>query len=424
MWASIAALVQNGQCNRHATTLNAIGVLYGHCQEQTSANLDHAFDQVIVQIAPDLDQETIEALAKSATDFAGQFPQFAAILQEHVVREQVTDVEPLTMQSQESQTEENNAEQAAATTEDLSLISQDLSAISATTAAPVERRARERNPVEDENNPITLARRASLEELVQIAGLPNLPEALTNVLISRGDRVVIERALKNQSAVFAKSSLTTLAELAPSDRMIKDALVSRVDLPESIAERILPYLNLDAKAKVLLSGAPFSEENCQEALTIATQELHSNTEQGQIMIGLDHCFAGLSEGQSTVSDVISILARDARIAELSAFAAQHLGLCQAATFNALSSRFDHAAAIILRALECNLDAFDDAMQMRRRCGCREAKETKSAWMRSQRYTVLEAQELAQAFHNSISNSIMKKTEMQFQIDEPIDVLAA
>jgi hypothetical protein len=415
MWASIAALVQNGQGNRHTTTLNTIGVLYGHCQEQTSTNLDHAFDCVIVQIAPDLDEETIGALAPSAADFAGQFPQFAAIIQEHVLREHTPDLDIEPMQLNADNTEETTFEIA-----EPPIAAEKVPALEAVPAAPVERRARDRNPAEDENNPIALARRASLEELLQIAGLPNLPEALTNVLISRGDRAVIERALQNQTAVFAKSSLTTLAELAPSDRMIKEALVNRIDLPEAIAERILPYLNLDAKAKVLLSGAPFSEENCQQALVLATQELHINTEQGQIMIGLDHCFAGLSEGQSTVSDVISILARDARIAELSAFAAQQLHLSQAATFNALSSRFDHAAAIILRALDCNSAAFDDAMQMRRRCGCREVKETKSAWMRSQRYSVDEAKELAQAFHDAI----LRKSEIHSQSEELTEALAA
>jgi hypothetical protein len=406
MWASIAALVQNGQGNRHTATLNAIGVLYGHCKELSSADLDHAFDSVIVQIVPDLDQDTIETLSQSGDVFSGQFPHFAAILQEHVVLKQRENLEKRRAQSENIAIKD--------------MVPKDLPPVLSASDVPVERRARERKPDENENNPITLARRASVEELAQIAGLPNLPEALTNVLISRGDRVVIERALHNHSAIFAKSSLTTLAELAPSDRMIKDALVNRVDLPEAIAERILPYLSLEAKAKVLLSGAPFSIENCEKALTNATDELHSQTEQGQLLIGLDHCFASLSEGESTVSDVISILARDARIAELSAFAAQQLGVSQASTFNALSSRFDHAAGVILRALDCNSAAFDEAMSMRRRCGCREAKETKSAWMRSQRYSISEAKELAQAFHDSIS----KKIEIKPEMDEQIEAIAA
>jgi Uncharacterised protein conserved in bacteria (DUF2336) len=385
MWASIGALVQNGQGNRYATTLNAIGVLYGHCRDQSPINMDPAFDSVIAQIVPDLDDATIEALADCSADFAGQFPQFSAIIQEHMARRNAV---PAPIEVSSSTPFQNN--------------SSDLETFASAPEPPIERRNRAREPITDENNPITLARRANVAELLQIAGLPNLPEALTNVLISRGDRMVIERALKNPSALFAKSSLTTLAELAPSDRMIKDALVERNDLPESIAERILPYLNQRAKARVLLSGAPFSAKDCEDALANAAQELASSVNQGQVMIGLDHCLTTMSEGQSSVSDVISILARDARVAELSAFAAQQLGVSQASTFNALSSRFDHAAGVILRALDSNAAAFNDAMDMRRRCGCREAKETKSAWMRSQRYSVDDAKALVQDFHDTIA----------------------
>jgi Uncharacterised protein conserved in bacteria (DUF2336) len=373
MWASIGALVQNGQGNRAAVTLNAIGVLYGHCKEQTEVNMDRAFDAVIAQIVPDLDQSTIETLSLSCPDFAAQFPQFAAIIQEYMERK------------------------SRAAPEAIVLLEESSDSIDLTPDHPVERRASPRDPISDDNNPITLARKASVSELLQIAGLPNLPEALTNVLISRGDRMVIERALKNPTAIFAKSSLTTLAELAPSDRMIKEALVGRSDLPEAIAERILPYLNLRAKAVVLLSGAPFNQHDCDTAMQEAVQELAMSTDQGQVMIGLDHCLATIGEGHSNVSDVISILARDARVAELSAFAAQQIGIGQLAAFNALSGRFDHAAGIILRALDCSAMSFDDAMNMRRRCGCREAKETKGAWMRSQRYSVEEARKLAHEF---------------------------
>jgi uncharacterized protein (DUF2336 family) len=405
MWASIGALVQNGQGNRHAATLNAIGVLYEHCKEQSGVNMDEAFDSVITQIVPDLDHSTIVALANSAFDFAGQFPQFSAIIAEHMNR-----IVPSTSETGHSERNafpvDNNVESP--------IVPRDTTLLE-------ERRSRPRDLLSHENNPITLARRATTDELYQIAALPNLPEALTNVLISRGDRMVILRALHNHSAIFAKSSLTTLAELAPSDRMMKEALVQRNDLPEAIAERILPYLNQRSKARVLLSGAPFSQKDCENAMAEATQELAGLTEQGQVMIGLDHCMASISEGQSSVSDVISILARDARVAELSAFAAQQVGISQVAAFNALSSRFDHAAGIILRALDCDMAAFDDAMNMRRRCGCREAKETKSAWMRSQRYSIEEARALAREFDETINAASCATNE---QLIADIDALAA
>jgi hypothetical protein len=396
MWASLGALVQNGHGNRHAATLNAIGVLYTHCLAQSSPELDAAFDSVIVQIVPDLDPETIVALAPAVDNVIAQFPNFAAIFHEHMAK---IGSEPTA--STDISTDENDLETSNGFLDDIKTGNDKFQSELTDHEPAKERRQHVRDPILDTDNPITLARLASQDELFQIAGLPDLPEALTNVLISRGDRTVLERVLNNRSAVFAKSSLTTLAELAASDRMIKESMIARHDLPESIVERILPYLSSGAKARVLLSGASFSHLDCETALEKASTELISSLDQGQIMLGLDHCLATINEGQTSPSDIVSILTKDARIAELAAFAAIQLGISQTAAFNALSSRFDHAAVIILRGLDCNAVAFDDAMNMRRRCGCREAKETKSAWNLSQRYSVAEAMVMARCMDDAI-----------------------
>jgi hypothetical protein len=369
MWAALDASVQNGHGNRQTTTLQAIGVLYRHCSALSPEPVAPLFDTVMAQMVFDLDHETLQAIAAEAPAVADEFPAFIAAVMER---------------------SRQSAEQAPVSTY-------------AEVAEPepvIDRRAQSRDPAEDAANPITLARRASQNELLQIAALPNLPESLTNVIISRGDRGVLERALRNPSAAFARSSLTTLAELAPSDRMIKEAMVSRHDLPEPIIERLLPYLSPQAKALLLLSGAPFSEADCRLALEQAANDLLGSLSQGQVMMGLDSCLATLNEGDASVGEIITLLARDARIAELAAFAASRLDISQAAAFNALSGRIDHAAVVILRALECDAAAFDDVMNMRRRCGCREARETKSAWNLGQRYSVTDALAMARRFDDA------------------------
>ncbi|MFM9975542.1 MAG: DUF2336 domain-containing protein [Beijerinckiaceae bacterium] len=380
MWPALDALVQNGYGNRQTTTLKAIGALYRHCSTLSRETVAPLFDVVMTQMVFDLDHETIQAIAAAAPSASDEFPEFMAAVLER---------------SQQTPHAFNPAPQA----ETIPGIARVASELTLPTEPEVasERRARTRDPVEDNSNPITLARRASQAELLQIAAVPNLPEALTNVVISRGDRTVLERALRNPSANFARSSLTTLAELAPSDRMIKEAMVARKDLPEPIIERLLPYLSPEAKARLLLSGAAFSQDDCREALEQAAADLAENLVQGQMMMGLDTCLATLNEGDTSVGEIITLLARDARIAELAAFAATRLDISQAAAFNALSGRIDHAAVVILRAMECDAAAFVDVMNMRRRCGCREARETKSAWNLGQRYSVADALAMARLF---------------------------
>jgi hypothetical protein len=366
MWPAIEQLIQNGSGNRYLDVLNAIGVLHQRCTAIAGDALDAEFDAVIAQFATELDSATAQSLCPHAE--ANRFPQFNAAL----------------------------VENAGHRSKDIAPASQ-APDIAGDAVAKVDRRALARDPIADQNNPITLARRASQDELLQIAALPNLPEALSNVLISRGNREVLERVLRNPSAVIARSSLTTLAELAPSDRLIKNALSERFDMPEAIVDRVLPFLPKMQKARLLLCGLPFDETHCSQSLRDADEEANMAASSGQPLVTMTTCFQMLDQDQGKISEIVALMAKETRIAELAAVAAYRLDISPTAAFNALSGRLDHAAVIILRALDCDMAAVDQAMQMRRRLGCREARETRSAQLMAQRYSLTAARELAKAF---------------------------
>jgi hypothetical protein len=270
-----------------------------------------------------------------------------------------------------------------------------------TAVVHAERRAQPRDPAEDAANPITLARKASLEELARIADLPNLPEAITNVIVGRGDRLILGKALANQTAAFARSSLTTLAELAPSDRMIREALVLRKDLPEPIIERLLPFLSLEKRAALLTNGAQFSEAAARDALMHAQADLLNAARAGHLMMTIDGCDAMLEEGKLNAGDIILILAKDLRVAELATFVATRLAIREATAFNILSGRVDHPVAVLIKALNCDGRIAEQVMVMRNRLGCRDAKETRSAFMVAQRYSVEGALDLVRCMDTVI-----------------------
>ena len=105
-----------------------------------------------------------------------------------------------------------------------------------------ERRSTPRNAASEADNPIALARRASPEELARIAELPALPEAITNVIVQRGIRPVLLKALVNPGAQFSRSSLIMLVAIAPGDRPMLNALATRRDLPETVQAMLQPLL--------------------------------------------------------------------------------------------------------------------------------------------------------------------------------------
>jgi Uncharacterised protein conserved in bacteria (DUF2336) len=424
MLAALDALIQNGPTGRGPVVLRQLCALFLKVGIDGETSTTALFDEVMANVASDLDDDAVAYLAPEMGQMAIVLPAFAATVSSraHEIAARTSPQEP-SVANDAAPAEENAidvpdvifapvavteapAQQAAAATP----IMADSSMEPAPALAPAktdpipersgyspqgfrERRAAPRTPEEDAENPITLARKASAAELLQIAALPNLPEAITNVLIARGDRDALQRALANPSAQFSKSSLTTLAELAPSDRMLKDALLSRADLPEPIVERLLPFLTADIKAKALMTGAPFGQEEARSALSQAEADLVEAYRNGQQLLGVDSCLACVDEGKMSLGEVIVLLSRDIRVAELAAVTADRLGITQLCAFNVLSGRLDHGAAVLVRALDGEFSAVDAVMTMRRRCGCREATETRSAFATSQRYTVEAAKEL-------------------------------
>jgi hypothetical protein len=220
-----------------------------------------------------------------------------------------------------------------------------------------------------------------------------LTEAMTNALVARGDRAAILTALADQTAPFTRSSLTTLVELAVSDRALKEALVARRDLPEAMVERLMPFLKPSARASILMSGASFTAEDAEDALEQAQRELIEAYRTGQRMLGVDSCIALVEEEKATNDEIVVLLGRDLRIVELASFVARRLGLRLDTALNALGGRLDHSAAVLLKVLGAGNTATATVMDMRRRLGCRTARETASAVATQGRYSETEAREL-------------------------------
>ncbi len=393
MLAALDALIQNGRNGRGPVVLRQLCTLFLNVGVDGEASTTGLFDEVMANVAADLDDETVRFLAPELGQMASVLPAFAATMASRFHEIAARSVS-LTLAEPALHTPTPETVAAAQPDEQLPapLIIPEPEAPAATPRF-IDRRAAPRLPEEDAENPITLARRASPSELLQIAALPNLPENITNVLISRGDREALQRALQNPTASFSKSSLTTLAELAPSDRMLKDALLARENLPEAIVERLLPFLALDTKARALMTGVPFGRDEARAALSLAENDLASSDRNGQDVISVEACLSCLDEGSMTASEVITVLARDIRVAELADFAARRLGIAHICAFNILSGRLDHAVAVLVRALDGDSSVMEGVMTMRRRCGCREAKESRSAFATGQRYSVEAAQDL-------------------------------
>jgi len=241
-------------------------------------------------------------------------------------------------------------------------------------AAPalVERRARQRDPVADAENPLTRARRAEPEELMHLAAMPAMPERLADIITSRIHVPAIVVALRNPSAVFSASSLLMLAELAAGDRSLGDALVDHSKLPDAAIDRLLPLLRRDACARLIMSSgeraAPLPSVQRVDATPIAFEAIGNRP----LACGLAAATPAIA---ARAADVLAVM--DATVAAM------------------LGAKLDHACAVLMRALDASEPALGAILDMRAQDGLRCREPSPSAFAAFRRFDVAEASAMTQ-----------------------------
>jgi hypothetical protein len=421
MLGTLDNLIQNGAGGRMIIILRQLCEL-SETLDGSATDTMIMLDEIMAGAALDLDPETAAILADACADKAEKFPLVTETLrqmsgkdepsEDEMVAQDAASADPVAEETIELPVFEIDVPETAAV--DLA----DIAAKAVTEASedvldvqltePVSRRCAVKadSPKDDI---VSLARSASVEDLLRIAELPGLPEPLTNVIVARGERDVIVVALRNDDANFAKSSLTTLVELAASDRLLRDAMIRRPDLPEAIVDRLLPFLPMEDRARAILGGAPFNEEHVSLELSAATAELIAESYEDAPLMGVDTCLSMLEDGSIGIDHLIERLADDARGAELSSVLADRLGVRTMTVYNALMGRLDQASAIVLRAAEANVASIGSVMALRRRCGCRPAREYRGAVHHYESYSVEQAQRIVALMDLVISDGLDSST---------------
>jgi uncharacterized protein (DUF2336 family) len=102
---------------------------------------------------------------------------------------------------------------------------------------------------------IEIANTRGQEHLLAISGRADLPEAVTDVIVSRGEQRVIHRLAHNATASFSDSGYAGMVVHAESDDELSEVLALRPDLPLSVLTELLRRAT-DAVRERLTAKAP------------------------------------------------------------------------------------------------------------------------------------------------------------------------
>ena len=102
---------------------------------------------------------------------------------------------------------------------------------------------------------VEIAKKKGQEHLLAISGRTDLPEAVTDVIVDRGERQVIRNLAGNASARFSETGYRGMVAHAESDDELTELLGVRIDLPVNFLRELLQRATEAVRAR-LASIAP------------------------------------------------------------------------------------------------------------------------------------------------------------------------
>src|SRR6202161_355561 len=117
---------------------------------------------------------------------------------------------------------------------------------------------------------VEIAKAKGQDHLLAISGRTNLPEAVTDVIVDRGERKVIRRLADNASAKFSDTGYKRMVAHAEADDELTEILGLRLDLPLNFLRDLLRRATDAVRAKLAQIAPPELQQEIQRVLkTIA-----------------------------------------------------------------------------------------------------------------------------------------------------------
>jgi uncharacterized protein (DUF2336 family) len=117
---------------------------------------------------------------------------------------------------------------------------------------------------------VEIASTKGQDHLLAISGRINLPEAVTDVIVDRGERKVIRKLANNASARFSDAGYSSIVARADADDELVEILGLRIDLPLKFLRELLRRATSEVRARLVAIAPPELQEEIKRILkTIA-----------------------------------------------------------------------------------------------------------------------------------------------------------
>ena len=118
-----------------------------------------------------------------------------------------------------------------------------------------------------------VAETKSQAHLLALASRAGLSEALSEILVNRGDREVAHSIATNQQAQLSENAFTTLVKRAEQDGVLAEKVGRRTDIPPRLFRQLLMQASDVVQKRLLVSAKPDTQAEIRRVLAKVTEEV-------------------------------------------------------------------------------------------------------------------------------------------------------
>jgi uncharacterized protein (DUF2336 family) len=223
-----------------------------------------------------------------------------------------------------------------------------------------------RSPALRDDDLAPIAREQSQDHLLAIARRKTLSSRLTDILVERGNDEVASTVTGNEGARFSEAGFEWLATRASANVAILNRLVMRSDLPERVANELLPVLASSIAEKIEATdekGKVSTRKMIDDARLLLADRLRAAVSRARPLAVLNDQIA---RGNLTVAEAVAELADADQLVDLAAFVGTRIGVRSETVVRNLFLGGEETLMLVCRAAALNLDAFSAILRMRNR----------------------------------------------------------
>jgi uncharacterized protein (DUF2336 family) len=124
-----------------------------------------------------------------------------------------------------------------------------------------------------ENDLVEIAKSKGQEHLLAISGRASITEAVTDVLVERGNRQVAHRLVENAGARFSEFGFASIVKGADQDGSLAEKLALRLDIPIKALRQLLARATDLVRSRLLASASPEKRGQIQKMLTMIADQV-------------------------------------------------------------------------------------------------------------------------------------------------------